>query len=65
LFSPDYLSYYEFRVDDPGDIPYGPQMPIYLLGWCQARQVARNFRLDRMEMAETSPWSPKMTGKLG
>jgi hypothetical protein len=52
LFSPDYLSYYEFRVDDPGDIPYGPQMPIYLLGWCQTRYAARTFRLDRMEIVE-------------
>lgn len=25
---------------------------IYLLGWCQTRQAARTFRLDRMEMVE-------------
>ncbi len=53
LFCLDYLSYYEFRIDDRGDIPYGPQMPIYLLGWCQTRQAARYFRLDRMEMVKT------------
>ncbi len=60
LFYPDYWNYYQSRVDDPGEITDAAQMPIYLLGWCQTRQAARTFRLDRM--AQTPPPSSRITG---
>jgi hypothetical protein len=47
LFSPD-LCPYRMCYEDPTELPDPSQTPIYLLGWCQIRQAARNFRLDRM-----------------
>jgi predicted DNA-binding transcriptional regulator YafY len=64
LFSPDYCPY-RMCYEDPTELPDPSQTPIYLLGWCQTRQAARNFRLDWMEMVKTSAWSSNMTGKLG
>jgi hypothetical protein len=61
LFYQDYFTYFQFRTDDPTEYPEFNESPLYLLGWCQTRQAARTFRLDRMETVETSSW----TGKLG
>jgi hypothetical protein len=49
LFCPDYCPY-RMCYEDPTDLPDPSEVPIYLLGWCQTRQAARTFRLDRMEM---------------
>jgi hypothetical protein len=62
LFSPD-LCPYRMCYEDPTELPDPSETPIYLLGWCQTRQAARTFRLDRMEIVETSAWSSKLTGK--
>jgi hypothetical protein len=53
LFSPDFCPY-RMCYEDPTGLPDPSEVPIYLLGWCQTRQAARTFRLDRMELAETS-----------
>ena len=53
LFCLDYFTYFQFRTDDPTEYPEANEAPIYLLGWCQTRQAARNFRLDRMGMVTT------------
>ncbi len=53
LFYQDYFTYYQFCTDDPTEYPEFNESPFYLLGWCQTRQAARYFRLDRMEMVET------------
>lgn len=37
------------RYEDPTELPDSSAPSIYLLGWCQTRQAARTFRLDRME----------------
>ena len=50
LFYQDYFTYFQFRTDDPTEYPEFSDSPLYLLGWCQTRQAARYFRLDRMEM---------------
>jgi hypothetical protein len=52
LFSPDFCPY-RMCYEDPTELPDPSEVPIYLLGWCQTRQAARNFRLDRMEMLKT------------
>ena len=61
LFSPDFCPY-RMYYDDPTELPDPSAPPIYLLGWCQTRQAARTFRLDRMEMVKTSPWPSNITG---
>jgi len=50
----DYLSYFEYRVEYPADIPEASDMPIYLLGWCQTRHAARTFSLDLMATCKTA-----------
>jgi hypothetical protein len=52
LFSPDFCPY-RMCYEDPTELPDPSEVPIYLLGWCQTRQAARTFRLDRMEMVKT------------
>jgi predicted DNA-binding transcriptional regulator YafY len=52
LFSPDFCPF-RMCCEDPTDLPAPSETPIYLLGWCQTRQAARTFRLDRMEMVKT------------
>lgn len=52
LFSPDFCPY-RMCYEDPTDLPDPSETPIYLLGWCQTRQAARNFRIDRMELLKT------------
>lgn len=52
LFSPDFCPY-RMCYEDPTELPAPSETPIYLLGWCQSRQAARYFRLDRMEMVTT------------
>jgi predicted DNA-binding transcriptional regulator YafY len=47
LFYQDYFTYYQF-CEDPTEYPEFNESPLYLLGWCQTRQAARTFRLDRM-----------------
>ena len=64
LFSPDFCPY-RMCYEDPTELPDPSEVPIYLLGWCQTRKAALNFRLDRMELLETSAWVSKTTGKLG
>jgi hypothetical protein len=53
LFSPDFCPY-RMCYEDPTELPAPSETPIYLLGWCQTRQAARTFRLNRMEMVGTS-----------
>jgi predicted DNA-binding transcriptional regulator YafY len=53
LFSPDFCPY-RMCYEDPTELPDPSEVPIYLLGWCQTRQAARYFRLDRMEVCETA-----------
>lgn len=50
LFYQDYFTCFQFRTDDPTEYPEFNESPLYLLGWCQTRQAARYFRLDRMEI---------------
>jgi len=52
LFSPDFCPY-RMCYEDPTELPAPSETPIYLLGWCQTRQAARNFRIDRMELVTT------------
>ena len=54
LFSPDFCPY-RMCYEDPTELPDPSEVPIYLLGWCQTRQAARTFRLDRMEMVAPTP----------
>jgi hypothetical protein len=54
LFAPDFRPN-RMRYEDPRELSDSSAPPIYLLGWCQTRQAARTFRLDRMEMAKPSP----------
>lgn len=54
LFYQDYFSYYP-PSEEPGVRTEFRESPFYLLGWCQTRQAARYFRLDRMEPSEPSP----------
>ncbi len=49
LFSPDFCPY-RMCYEDPTELPEPNQTPIYLLGWCQTRQAARTFRLDRIQL---------------
>jgi predicted DNA-binding transcriptional regulator YafY len=61
LFSPDFCPY-RMCYEDPTELPDPSEVPIYLLGWCQTRQAARTFRLDRMEMVKMSPRASSITG---
>jgi hypothetical protein len=56
LFFPDFCPF-RMGYEDPTELPDPSEIPMYLLGWCQTRQSARNFRLDRMELV--------LTGMLG
>jgi hypothetical protein len=51
LFCPDFCPY-RMCYEDPTELPPPSETPIYLLGWCQTRQAARYFRLDRMELCK-------------
>jgi hypothetical protein len=55
LFHLDYYGHFYFCVEDPSEIPDPDPVPIYLLGWCQTRQAARYFRLDRMQVSFPRP----------
>ena len=48
LFFPDFCPF-RMGYEDPTELPDPSEIPMYLLGWCQTRQAARTFRLDRME----------------
>jgi hypothetical protein len=54
LFFPDFCPY-RMCYEDPTELPDPSEVAIYLLGWCQTRQAARTFRLDRMEMVAPTP----------
>jgi len=42
------------RIDHPVAVLHADKSPHYLLGWCQTRQAALSFRLDRMELEGTA-----------
>ena len=44
------FSHHPHRIDHPVAFLHADKSPHYLLGWCQSRQAARTFRLDRMEL---------------
>jgi hypothetical protein len=52
LFYQDYFTYFQFRTDDPTEYPEFNESPFYLLAWCETRQEAQYFRLDRMEVCK-------------
>jgi hypothetical protein len=52
LFSPDFCPY-RMCYEESTELPDPSETPIYLLGWCQTRQAARTFRLDRMVCVKT------------
>jgi hypothetical protein len=56
FFYLDYTTWFHFCWDEPlpPGFPEYNESAYYLLGWCQTRQAARNFRIDRMELLETS-----------
>ena len=55
FFYLDYTTWFHFCSDGPPPpgFPEYNESAYYLLGWCQTRQSARNFRIDRMELVET------------
>jgi len=46
------FSHHPHRIDHPVAFLHADKSPHYLLGWCQSRQAARTFRLDRMELVD-------------
>lgn len=66
LYRLDYFAHFQFRSDDPMEDPESYESPIYLLGWCQTRQAARTFRLDRVETARwlATPITPSCSEGL-
>lgn len=52
LFAPEFCPH-RMCFEDSTELPDPSETPIYLLCWCQTRQAARTFRLDRMDLVKT------------
>ncbi len=58
LFFPDVSNHHESRDGITSDRPEPEDSPIYLLAWCLARNSARTFRLDRIQLSSPQPPLP-------